>query len=133
MAIIGILFSSVFGLFTAVINGIAYYRERTTISALADQYLEIAHNLPYSETGTVNGNPPGNLPDLPNALNILFDNKNYQIYYVVNYIDDPADGTILQGTDPAPNDYKQVKLYVKNTTAGSINSFLTNKQGELLC
>ena len=126
IAIIGILFSSVLGLFTAVINGIAYYRERTTISALADQYLEIAHNLPYSEIGTANGNPPGDLPDIPNALNILFDNKNYQIYYVVNYIDDPADGTILQGTDPAPNDYKQVKLYVKNTTAGSINSFLTN-------
>jgi len=126
IAIIGILFSSVFGLFTAIINGIAYYRERTTISALADQYLEIAHNLPYSEIGTANGNPPGNLPDLPNALNISFDNKNYQIYYVVNYIDDPADGTILQGTDPAPNDYKQVKLYVKNTASSSINSFLTN-------
>lgn len=126
IAVIAILFSAVYELFISVINGIAYYRERTTISALSDQYLEIARNLPYSQLGTVNGNPPGSLPDLPNAVNISFDNKNYQVYYVVNYIDDPADGTILQGTDPAPNDYKQIKLYVKNATTGSTNSFLTN-------
>jgi len=126
IAIISILFSAVYGLFTSVINGIAYYRERTTISALADQYLFIARNLPYLQLGTVSGNPSGNLPDLPNAIEIPFDNSNYQIYYVVNYIDDPADGTILQGTDPAPNDYKQIKLYIKNVTTGSTNSFLTN-------
>ncbi len=102
------------------------YRENTTVSGLADQYIEIARNLPYSQIGTLSGNPHGNLPDQPNATNVTFNLNTYQIYYVVNYIDDPADGTILAGTDPTPNDYKQLKLYIKNTATGFTSTFLSN-------
>jgi prepilin-type N-terminal cleavage/methylation domain-containing protein len=126
---VGILAILAFGVsqfFVSMMNGIVYYRERVSISSLSDQYLEIARNLPYSQLGTVNGNPPGSLPDLPNAYDVSFGGKNYQIYYVVNYIDDPADGTAILGNDPAANDYKQIKLYIKNTSSGSVNSFLTN-------
>ena len=105
-------------------NAISRYREQTVIASLADQYLEIARNLPYAKIGTVNGNPPGSLPDQPNAASITLGGQTFQIYYVVNYIDDPADGTFP--ADPAPNDYKQVKLYVNDTTSGISNSFLTN-------
>jgi len=121
-----VLSLSVYGVFTSVINGITYYRERTTISSLADQYLEIVRNLPYSQIGTVQGNPHGPLADLANPVSIVVNKVTYQVYYAISYIDDPADGTILAGTDSAPNDYKQVKLYVKNTNTASINSFLTN-------
>ena len=40
-------------------------------------------------------------------------------------MDDPADGTIAAGTDPAPNDYKDVKMFVENTATGVISYFLT--------
>ena len=126
VAILAILATGVCQFFVTVINGIIYYREKSTVSSLADRYLEIARNLPYSQVGTINGNPPGNLPDQPNALSVNFGGNNYQIYYVVNYVDDPADGTALLGTDPAPDDYKQIKLYVKNVASGATNSFLTN-------
>lgn len=116
------IFSAIFTL----IRGSNTYREMTVISSLADQYLEYARNLPYSQIGTTNGNPSGSLPDYPNAATTTVNKTQYQIYYEVTYTDDPADGTILLGTDPAPNDYKQVKLNIKNVSTGTVAPFVTN-------
>ena len=126
LAIFAVLSISIYGVFISIINGIAYYREKTTISFFADQYLEIARNISYADVGTIEGNPHGNLPDLPNPVISEMNGQSYQIYYAVSYVDDPADGTAILGTDSSPNDYKQVKLYVKNINKNTINSFLTN-------
>ena len=100
--------------------------QNITISSLARQYLENARNIPYAQIGTIQGNPHGNLPDVYNPSTVVVSNTTYQIYYEVTYIDDPADGTALLGTDAAPNDYKQVKLSVDNTATGEIDNFVTN-------
>lgn len=100
--------------------------ENTTISSLASQYLEDARNIPYAQIGTIQGNPHGNLPDFANANTTTVNNTVYQIYFEVTYVDDPADGTALLSTDSAPDDYKQVKLSVKNTATGKITNFVTN-------
>ena len=100
--------------------------ENTTISSLARQYLENARNIPYAQIGTIQGNPHGNLPDSANPSTTVVGNTTYQVYFEITYIDDGADGTILLGTDPAPDDYKQVKLSVKNTTTNQITNFVTN-------
>ena len=126
VAIFAILSVSIYGVFVSIINGITYYRERTIISFLSNQYLEIAKNMPYSDVGTLEGNPHGNLPDLPNPIEIEMSGNNYQIYYAVSYVDDLADGQAILGTDVSPNDYKQIKLYVRNLNKNTINSFLTN-------
>ncbi|MDD5152650.1 MAG: prepilin-type N-terminal cleavage/methylation domain-containing protein [Candidatus Pacebacteria bacterium] len=117
---------SVYQVSATLVRLVSLYRESVSVSELANQYMEIIHNLPYSAVGTMTGNPHGSLPDVPNATYITFNGKQYQVYYVVNYLDDPADGTALLGTDPAPTDYKQVKLYIKNLTTGALKSFLTN-------
>ena len=109
-----------------LVKSVGVYRQNVTISSLANQYMEIVHNLPYSSIGTENGNPHGDLPDLPNATQLTINDVLYKIYYVVNYIDDPADGTILNGTDSASNDYKQVKLYIKNLSSDKTYNFVTN-------
>lgn len=106
-------------------NAIANW-ENTTIASLARQYLENARNIPYAQIGTIQGNPHGNLPDLANPSTATVGNTIYKIYFEVTYVDDPADGTIVLGTDPAPDDYKQVKLSVKNNTTGNITNFVTN-------
>jgi len=117
-AILAVLCASAYGLYTTVYNAIAYYRKQTTMSALANQYLELARNLPYSQIGTINGNPHGNLPDMPNALTVSFNGYDYQIYYVINALHDPAD------PNPVVQDYKQVKLYVKDVSADLTKSFV---------
>ncbi len=126
IAIFLILSISFYNITLSVVDKVRFSREKSTIALLAGQYMEIARNLPYSQVGTVNGNPPGNLPDLPNATNVTIEGVAYQVYYVVNYIDDPSDGTIIAATDTAPNDYKQVKLYIKDTSTGVASNFLTN-------
>lgn len=125
-AIFVLLLVTVYQTTSAIIRQTKDYRENTTISALADQYMEIARNLPYSALGTISGNPHGNLPDLPNATTTVVNGTTYQVYYAVTYVDDSADGTILAGTDFAANDYKQIKLYIKNTSSGTTNSFFSN-------
>jgi hypothetical protein len=109
----------------ALIRESRLYRENTTLSGIADQYLEVARNLPYSKVGTKSGNPNGPLPDLANATTTTVNNTSYQMYYAVSYVDDPADGTAILGTDTAPNDYKQIKFYIKNTATGVVSSFLS--------
>ncbi len=109
-----------------IVSQIIAYREQTTITSLADQYMEVARNLPYSQIGTLSGNPHGSLADGDNPIVVSVSGVTYNIYYEVTYIDDTADGTILQGTDAAPDDYKQVKLSIKNTRTQAVNSFFTS-------
>jgi prepilin-type N-terminal cleavage/methylation domain-containing protein len=104
--------------------GIAW--ENTTISSLAREYLENARNIPYAQIGTTQGNPHGSLPDSANPNTIIMGNTSYQLYFEITYMDDPADGTAILGTDPAPDDYKQVKLSVKNIATGQTTNFVTN-------
>ena len=119
VAIFAILATSAYGLYATIVKAITYYRGQTTISALANQYLEVARNLSYSQIGTLSGNPNGPLPDSPAPLAVNFNGVDYQIYYVVNALHDPADINI------GVQDYKQVKLYVKNVFTGVTNSFVT--------
>ena len=127
MAIFVMLALVIYQTSTLLIKGVSAYRESATVSSLADQYMEIVHNLPYGSVCTMSGNPRcDTLPDLPNAPQTTINGGTYQIYYVVNYVDDPADGTVLDGRDFAANDYKQVRLYIKNLGTGKLYDFTTN-------
>jgi len=126
VAIFLIMVSVVYQTSTLIIKQTRSYRENTALSALADQYMEIARNLPYSKIGTFYGNPHGNLPDFANYATTTVNGTLYDIYYEVTYIDDPADGTALLGTDFASNDYKQIKLSIKNTSTNITYNFLSN-------
>ncbi|MDE2311672.1 MAG: carboxypeptidase regulatory-like domain-containing protein [Patescibacteria group bacterium] len=100
-------------------------REKTVLSSLASQYLEIVRNLPYSQVGTVHGVPAGSLPDFAAPYVATINGTTYQIYYEVTWVDDPADGTALAGTDSVPTDYKQVKMDILNTTTSQVTNFVT--------
>ncbi|KKW23510.1 MAG: hypothetical protein UY65_C0001G0002 [Parcubacteria group bacterium GW2011_GWA2_51_12] len=125
-AVFAILLSGILGSFAALSRVSKINREQTILTTLATNYLEVVRNLPYSEVGTINGNPSGGLWDLPNAQTATIEGKNFEIYYEVTYTDDPSDGTIFAGTDTSPNDYKQVKMFVQDIVSGKITSFSTN-------
>ncbi len=126
VAIFGILLGGVIGLYSVLTRSVKAGREQTQLASLASNYLEIIRNLPYSQVGTAFGNPHGILPDQTSPIQITIASTLYKIYYEVTYIDDPADGTIVAGTDSAPDDYKQVKMDILNTVTGITRSFLTN-------
>ncbi|HUO55822.1 MAG TPA: hypothetical protein VMU27_00065 [Candidatus Paceibacterota bacterium] len=127
VAIFALISLAAYGALTAIIRDTNTLREQVVISSLADRYMEIARNLPYSQIGTLSGNPPGMLPDLPNAASTTVNGTTYDIYYDVTYVDDPADGLISSSTDydPNPNDYKQVRLNIQNMQTGVVIPFVT--------
>lgn len=126
IAIFSIILGGVLGLFTMLTRSTKTAREQIILSALSVSRLEIMRNLPYDNVGTASGNPNGSLPDFANPDTLTYEGRDFEIYYEVTYIDDPADGTILASTDPVPNDYKQVKMYIENIATGKITSFVTN-------
>ncbi len=126
LAIFAILISAFLGAYTILTRTVKAAREKTILSSLSSNYLEIARNMPYSQVGTTAGNPHGSLPDYTNPIQSSQNGTLYKIYYEVTYIDDPADGTAA-GTppDPYPADYKQVKMDVLNTQTNQVASFIT--------
>jgi prepilin-type N-terminal cleavage/methylation domain-containing protein len=124
--IFAILAVGILGIFTILSKTVKVAREKTVVSALATDYLEIVRNMSYSQVGTMSGNPNGQLPDYANAYTQKIGPYTYKIFYEITYIDDSSDGTILSGTDFAPNDYKQVKMDILNTNLNQTTSFVTN-------
>ena len=102
IAIFAILLSAVLGTFGALSRASAAANEKIVLSSLATNYLEVVRNMPYSQVGTLEGNPHGNLPDLDAAFTQTINGNKYNIFYKVTYIHDPADSAT--GTP----DYKQV-------------------------
>ena len=126
VAIFAILATAMLGIFQILTTNVKLDRQKTVLAGLANNYLEIVRNMSYSQVGTLSGNPHGGLPDFNNSITQKIGDINFKIYYEVTYIDDPADGTILAGTDPYPDDYKQVKMDILNTSTGLVTSFVTN-------
>lgn len=126
IAIFTIILMGVYGSYNALVKATRGAREQTILSSLSSQYLEIVRNMPYDNIGTENGNPNGVLADETNAITTTIEGQLYWLYYEVTYIDDPADGTILAGTDVSPNDYKQVKLAIEKQSTGKITTFITS-------
>lgn len=124
LAIFTILATAFLGVYSILSRSVKLSREKTIISSMASNYMEVLRNLPYSQVGTIVGNPTGQLPDFTNAIVQKIESVTYKIYYEVTYIDDPADG--IFPTDVAANDYKQVKMTILNTTSNQTNSFVTN-------
>ncbi len=121
-----IILAGVYGSYNALVKATRGAREQTVLSSLSSQYLEVVRNMPYDNIGTQNGNPNGVLADATSPVVTTIEGQVYHMYYEVTYIDDPADGTILAGTDTAPNDYKQVKLAIKKLSTNHITTFITS-------
>jgi len=125
VAVFSILIVGILSAYSALATSVKVAREKTVLSSLAANYLEVVRNLPYSEVGTINGNPSGTLADASNPMSVNIESALYEIYYEVTYVDDSADGTILLGTDTAPNDYKQIKLSIRKLATDTTTNFLT--------
>lgn len=95
-----------------------YSKIRVAATAVANEYLEIARNLPYNQVGVVGGVPNGTLPA---SQTIARDDFTFNVRYTIRNIDDLFDGTISGNpNDTAPADYKQATVEVSCPSCGSI-------------
>ncbi len=107
---VGVLMIIIIGLYGAFQLGlkvVAQSKARITATALANQKIEIAKNLPYSQVGTVSGIPSGSITE---TENITRNGVEYTVKTTVGYVDDEFDGTAP--ADVLPNDYKIVRVKV---------------------
>ncbi|MFA5991356.1 MAG: type II secretion system protein, partial [Candidatus Doudnabacteria bacterium] len=125
VAVFAILTSAFLSAYSALTRSVKLAREKTILSAMASERMEIVRNLPFSQVGTIHGVPAGSLPDESSPIVITLAPITYKIYYEVTWTDDPADLTALTG-DSYPTDYKQVKMKVLNTATGQITAFTTS-------
>ncbi len=111
-----------FKVFTLGTQAMSNVRSRLGAIQLANEKIEIIHNLKYEDIGTLGGIPAGEIPQTETDIR---SGKTYYVYCSVVDIDDPFDGTLAAGTDTRPADYKQIKVVVywedgnpaKSTTA----------------
>lgn len=93
----------------AATQHIVNVKSRLGAVALANQQMEIIRSIIFDDIGTVTGIPAGTLVE---DQTLAVNNAVYHVHTVVQFVDNPTDGTLGAGTDIAPNDYKQVTITV---------------------
>jgi len=107
IALLLIVFISIFVLIQLGIKLTSQSKARISATALANQKLELARNLPYNEVGTVGGIPAGSIVE---SEIIVRNNIAYTVKTTVVYVDDPFDNTFPD--DPLAWDYKTIRVKV---------------------
>ena len=106
-ALVLIIFLGIFGAYQLGLKVISQSKARITATALANQRIELIHNLAYDDIGTTGGIPYGTIPE---TETISRNSIDYTVKTTVVYVDDPFDG--LAPADTLAHDYKRVKVKV---------------------
>lgn len=117
LAIFIILVSVFYKVFSQSATHLGDAKQRRGAVALANERMEHYRNFAYDnvEVTTKGG-------DIVADENVTVNDMNFRIITSVNLVDDPFDGTIIDGTDPIWNDYKRVSVTVVWDTCNS-NSY----------
>lgn len=117
-ALMLIIFAGIFGVIQMAMKMVGQSKARVTATALANQKIESARNLPYDSVGTSGGIPDGVIAE---TETILRNGVNYTVKNSVLYVDDAFDDVFPD--DPLAWDYKRVKVKVSwsGNLAGEVN------------
>lgn len=109
-AIFSFVVVAIYSGFVNILKIMSIIRTKNIMTNIANEQFEIIRNLSYQNIGTVSGIPVGILPQ---DVEIIKDNKTFNVDFVVRNIDDPFDGT-FDGTpkDLSPADMKMVEVVI---------------------
>lgn len=103
-----IVFIGIFGAFQLGLKVVGQSKAKITATALANQKIEMARNLPYNAVGIEGGYPDG---EIEASENIPINNIQYTVDTDISYVIDEADG-LTEPEDNCINDYKRVRVSV---------------------
>lgn len=110
LGIIVLLFGGIYAVFFSILGATSNIEARTAAIELINQQIEIIRGMSYDSVGTVNGIPPGVIPQ---QQSISLGGYAFSLQTTVRNIDDPFDGTTGGNpNDTAPADYKLVQFDV---------------------
>lgn len=118
IAMLSLVAFSLYATYVQLIKVTRHSKIRIAATTVANEYLEIVRNLPYSQVGVVGGIPNGSLPANQSASR---DDFIFNVHYTVRNVDDPFDGTISGSpNDTSPADYKQATVEVTCTNCDAL-------------
>ena len=109
VAILTTVFVGMFGVLQLGTRLATDNKARTGALALALERMEYIRSLPYSNVGTVGGDPSGSLAT---SESLEINNITYTRTTYIVYVDDPKDGTGASDANGVTDDYKRVKVSV---------------------
>lgn len=107
VVILTVVFGGLFTGFQAMVALIGSSKAQAGALSLANQKLEYIRSLPYNSVGTVGGIPSGLIPQISS---VTLNATVYSERILVEYIDDPHDGTGASDSNGILTDYKLVKI-----------------------
>ncbi len=107
-ALMLVIFMGIAAAFELSLDVVSTNKARGGAIALADERMEYVRSLPYTSVGTVGGIPSGSIAQ---SETLTLNNVSYTRRTVVEYVDDPKDGTGGADADGVA-DYKAVKVDV---------------------
>lgn len=114
-----VVFLGIFGAFQLSLALIFSTKAATGATALINDKLEYIRGLNYDAVGTVGGIPSGALPQTETqTLNGI----PYTIATLIQYVDDPSDGTGASDTNGVTADYKNVRVQATWGIRGTLHS-----------
>lgn len=114
-----VAFIGLYGLFQASLRYIAVAKARESALSLAVERMESIRAMPYASVGTVQGIPAGTIPQ---NETITQDGISYNRRTLIQYMDDPADGSGSSDSNGIAADYKRAKVEVSWTTPSGTTS-----------
>lgn len=115
-----IIFAGLFATFEYSLKLIAQSRAKMTALSGATDRMEYLRSLPYNDVGTVMGIPNGLIPQ---NRTVTLNGINFSERVLIEYVDDPADGTLGADSNGIIADYKKVKVEYTWSVYGTPNSF----------
>ncbi|MEZ4103961.1 MAG: prepilin-type N-terminal cleavage/methylation domain-containing protein [Candidatus Paceibacterota bacterium] len=119
-AILVLVFGGLFTAFNHSLKLIAESRAKLTALSLVTDRLEYLRSLPYDDVGTVSGIPTGLIPQ---NRTINLNDLDFDERVLIEYVDDPADGTGASDNNGILADYKKIKIEYSWTINGTNHSF----------
>jgi prepilin-type N-terminal cleavage/methylation domain-containing protein len=90
-------------------------RVRVSALSVATDRLEFARALPYHTIGTIAGFPAGPIPAVET---VVFNDFTFTVRTLIDFVDDPADGSAGADGNLITTDYKQIEVIVEWTLRG---------------
>lgn len=115
VALMLIVFVALFGILRASLLVSSSSKMKAGATAVATTRLEYLRSLPYDSLGTVGGIPAG--PVTQYATTTL-NGIPYAVRTLIQYVDDPKDGSGSSDSNGIPTDYKRVRVTTTYTFRG---------------
>ena len=121
VAVLSVVAVAVYNSYSGIFKIVYDSRAKLDAVDLANEQLEIARNLPYSQVGIAGGIPTGTMAHLQTVTR---DSATFTVTTTVRNIEDPFDGTLGGApNDTSPADYKLVEVILQNNVYKMLRLF----------